>query len=164
MGNIASYARVTQKKNMLLFLLLCDTETAKDEIPHTNHVLRYSVPGTRYLVYASYSYSSSTQYCHRHARRILQQYLERVRSKQKVSVEPPQHRPARAASARARPFRSLKRAATAPRCRACSASRGNRVGSTIVGAKEGLAATALGGVVYELPSESSSFVHSSFSC
>ena len=111
---------------------------------NNNHIIR--IARTRYEVL--YSYSSSTE---------LYWYPDRTRTKKKVTPlesSHRHHRPARAASARAVRGRRFdrKREATAPACRACSASRQHRVG-TLVGQDQTQAHShrSTGIPVYELP-------------
>ena len=67
----------------------------------------------------------------------------------KVSIEPPLYRPStcRLCGSSSDP----KRAAIAPRCRACSASRENRVGSLLIGSKQSLTSTTVTGVYTSCP-------------
>ena len=112
--SVESYVRLHVKTSISFFFVRCGD--------HTYHVL-----GTRYL------YGSSLYCC----RWSLQQVPRLHCCAKKVTpLESSQghHLPARAASASAARGRCFdpKRAATAPGCRACSASREHRVGSLLI--------------------------------
>ena len=91
---VLSYARVCPKKGSSFFA--DDKEATQDETPHiyTTYCSTLYQPGTRYLVYDLYqAYSSST------ATAVRSRYYSsasNVLVQSKVSIEPPEHRPARA--------------------------------------------------------------------
>ena len=113
--SVESYARLYVKQGFIYFRMV-----------RRRHVhISYHVPG----IYTA----ASSSYC---CRRSLQQVPRSYCAKKKVTPSEQSHGhhlPARAASARGARGRcfDLKRAATAPRCRACSASRTRRVGSLV---------------------------------
>ena len=116
--SVVSYARLWQKRSFHFVRMI--------RRPHRQrpHIIQYEfpVPGTRVL-----DSSSSTEFCW---------YPARTRTKKTVTAlesSHRHHRPARATSAHAARGRCFdpKRAATAPGCRACSASREHRVGSLV---------------------------------
>ena len=109
--SVESYARLWQKHAFHFFRMI--------RRPH--------VPRTRYFTAAVGTAAAV----------VYSTYRDRTRTKKKVTPLESSHchhRPARAASARAARGRRFdpKRAATAPGCLACSASREHRAGSLLI--------------------------------